>query len=607
MILLIALLAGEAPAQEILTIGEKDRDGNYRDKDNPGEIKPEFVNNRISDINSVLDIRINLDAVNRKVGEFYEERLPVDLAKKISLVRIALEQRNQSLTRIEAIVKSYDYNLFKIDIQAYDRYISSLAAEAQALLAIINIDPRIKEEYFKAASTEDRYTAVYIAAAKVLPDLEDEFRRFARESGIYIQFGGWLVTKHQNVPIHLEGFDDIAPQTPYEVDRWQFIPTDDQIKELEQLQELAKKNRDLGLSILKITAQNQLEALKALGNMKLQQLAEKLDTELVQVLTRFGQSIEPELRAALDSIKALPPAVKGFAGELEARLKYYENIIIVKDIDVEEFLSHAQSDVNFITRDEGPALLKRIESAGKQIKALEPRVRAMADSTVIILKKLEEDFASEYRSIKAFAGKKASEIIYGVELDMAALEFGEEVYKLTLTDLAESTELDLVNTGIRTDGDRLVLKMTVSDKNAVQARTLETREIYLFRVLPHVITTVGVVFADPLAQTAIQTQFQMAPSCNFLFKGLGDQKCRRKSVAYNRLFDWGLGLHLSAPDFDKDDVPEIAAGVVVSTLHDYLQCGFAFNVFTGDPYWFFGLRFPVPTFNIGASGQAQVE
>jgi hypothetical protein len=231
----------------------------------------------------------------------------------------------------------------------------------------------------------------------------------------------------------------------------------------------------------------------------------------------------------------------------------------------------------------------------------------LTDSLRYNFKKLEEEFNSGYKSFEALARKKASEIIYGVQLDIAALEFGEEVYKLTLSDLPASVELDLINTGIRSDGDRLVLKMIVADKNSMQSRTLESREIYLFRILPHVITTVGVVFADPLAETEIQAQFQMAPSFNFLFKGLGDQKCRRKSVAYNRLFDWGIGLHLAAPDFDKDDVPEIAAGVVVSTLHDYLQGGFAFNIFTGDPYWFFGLRFPIPSFNIGASSQAQVE
>ena len=129
----------------------------------------------------------------------------------------------------------------------------------------------------------------------------------------------------------------------------------------------------------------------------------------------------------------------------------------------------------------------------------------------------------------------------------------------------------------------------------------------MFKVLPHIITTVGVIFADPLANNAVQTQFQMAPAYNVIFKGFCDQGCRRKSVIYNRLFDWGVGLHISAPDFDKDDVPEIAAGVVISSLHDYLQGGFAFNLFTGDPFWFFGLRFPIPSFNMSASSPGTIE
>ena len=110
----------------------------------------------------------------------------------------------------------------------------------------------------------------------------------------------------------------------------------------------------------------------------------------------------------------------------------------------------------------------------------------------------------------------------------------------------------------------------------------------------------GVIFADPLARTNVKTQFQMAPYYNLIFKGLFDQKIRRKSVTYNRILDWGIGLHISAPDFDGDDVPELGTGIVVSVLHDYIQSGIAINVFTGDPYWYFGLRLPIPSFNIGS-------
>jgi hypothetical protein len=605
--LLFIFIAGQVSAQQILTIGEKDRDGNYRDKDNPGQIRAEYIDNRIADINSILEIKIDMASVYNKAGEFYNEPLPQELSGKISKILLALEQRNSSLERIDEIVKSYDYSYFRSDSLAYDNYIASLAVEAQALNAILNIDKRIKDEYFRLTGAEDLYSGVYQAASNVLPELENEFEKFAQESGIYIQFGGWLVTKHQNVPIHLEGFDDITPQAPFEVDRWQFIPTAEQLKELNDLQQLAKENRDLGLSILRTIAQNQVIAIKAFGELKFKALNYKLGTELMKLEETAASITTPEFHLLINSIAGLQNGLEIFSEEITARMKYYEGLTDLKDIEIKEFLVHAEADIDFILNENGPWLKKIIKEIETNFTNLKPAHQELADSIRTRFELLRNEFTSNFRAFEASARKKASEIIYGVELDEAAFKFGEDVYKLTLSDIPEAAELDLVNTGVRSDGDRLVLKLVMTDKGSPYQKTLETREIYLFRVLPHVITTVGVVFADPLARTEIQAQFQMAPSFNLLFKGLGDQKCRRRSVAYNRMFDWGLGLHLAAPDFDKDDVPEIAAGVVVSTLHDYLQGGFAFNIFTGDPYWFFGLRFPIPSFNIGASSQVQVE
>lgn len=607
LIFLLLFLFGNVFSQEILTVYEKDKDGNYRDKENPGEIRDEFKNNKIADINSVLDIRIDHEALTAKVGTIYSAGLPDGLSGKISAIRLAMEQRNRSLENIREIVGRYDYHNFKNNPAAYDQYIADLQSEAKALTAILAIDERIRRKYFSLAGDDELYSGVYKAAEAVLSDLETEFRAYTAEKGVYIRFGGWLITKNQPVPIHLEGFDDITPQAPYEVDRWQFIPTKEQLEELESLKELARQNRDLGLSILKVTMQNQVDAIKAFGEMKFQEINQRLGYEL-QKLTEDAENITgAELRALINNLAMLQNALEGFSAEVKFRLNYYEELGDLKSIDVKEFLSHAESDIDYILNDQGPWIKNQVAEIVTGFQNLRPAFKELTDSTRSRFELLKTEITSELQAFEASAIKKAGEFLYGAEFDESTLEFGEEVYKLALSDLPSSVDLDLVYTGIRTDGDRIVLKMVVSDKQSPQAKTLESREIYLFRVLPHVITTVGVVFADPLAKTQIQTQFQMAPSFNFLFKGLGDQKCRRKSVAYNRLFDWGMGLHLSAPDFDKDDVPEIGAGVVVSTLHDYLQGGFAFNVFTGDPYWFFGLRFPIPSFNIGASSKVEME
>ena len=601
LFLLVKLLA----AQDIMTIIEKDKDGKYLDNENI--IKDNYINNKIADINSVIEIQLNGDLLYSRIGSIYTERLPDQLSEKIRLLVLAMEKRNQTLTRLNDIVQSYDYEKFKSDTAAYNKYINDLSSETQVIYEIEKIDDRIAEEAEKYEDPDEMYSGVYHAAAKVLADMENEIEQFSKDQGVNIQFGGWLITKNQNIPVHFQGFDDIAPQDPYEVERWQFIPTEEQKNDFIELQRLAKENKDLGLNILKVTAQNQLEAIKAFGNLKLQQLAQKLITDIKLIEEDFSGNIEPGLQQVFDSMISLETDISEFLKNIDTRLGYYRNLSFVKDYMLVEFLEHARDDIRFITEGDGLMLKTKIELIGNQLSGLSQEILNSATNVKEQFIILEDEYVDGYKSFKTFVIKGAREIISGRELDMAALEFGGNVYKHSLSSIPGSAEIDLVNTGVRTDGDRLAIKMVVSDKRAEQPILLESRELYMFRVLPHIVTTVGVIFADPLANTAIQTQFQMAPSFNILFKGIGDQGRRRKSVIYNRLFDWGIGIHIAAPDFNKDDVPEMAAGIVISSLHDYLQSGFAFNVFTGDPYWFFGLRFPVPSFNISTSTPGRME
>jgi hypothetical protein len=601
-VLLLNFLVSQISAQNILKIIEKDRDGKYLDKNDI--IKEDYINNKIVDINSVLDIQIDRTNLISGIGEFYKKSLPDQLSEKINTLASAMKYRNEILTKIDKIVRSYDYEKFKSDTVSYNTYIDELQKVAWETYKIEKIDDRISDEVVKYEDSDKLFSAVYEAAGKVLIDMEVEIEQFSKDEGVHIQFGGWLITKNQNIPIHLQGFDEIAPQDPYEVERWQFIPTDQQLQEIKEIQQLAKENRDLGVNILNSIAQNQLQAFKRFGSMKLQELVLKLDTETKNVSESLGSSIDPRLKQAVDSIINLNVTILAFKNNLDEKLNYYSTISFVKEYALEDFIKQAAEDIRFITTGDGLILKNKIEKLGAQLSQIDDAILQSAQNVKALFGNLHTEFISGFNSFEASVRKKAEELIMGKKLDIAALEFGNEVFKLTLSDLPQHTELDLFNTGVRTDGDRLVLKLAVSDKNTVKPITLETRELYMFKVLPHIISTVGVIFADPLANTGVQTQFQMAPSYSVLYKGLGDQDCRRKSVVYNRLFDWGIGLNISAPDFNKDDVPELGAGVVISCLHDYLQSGFAFNVFTGDPYWFFGLRFPIPSFNVSTSSTA---
>ena len=87
-----------------------------------------------------------------------------------------------------------------------------------------------------------------------------------------------------------------------------------------------------------------------------------------------------------------------------------------------------------------------------------------------------------------------------------------------------------------------------------------------------------------------------------LAKGFFDRRWRQRSSAYHTLVDIGIGLNVCAPDFDRDGIPELGVGLVLSLFRDYVQGGIGYNVFLDKRYGFFGLRLPLPSFSLVGSG-----
>ena len=585
--------------QNIINVTEKDRNGKYLNKD--GTFKDGYTNNKIVDINSVLQIDLDKDKILREVDSIYGYQLPADLASKLKALNEFIKNRNKNLSKISAAINNYDYEKFKDEANRaeFEKNVQILQESVDIIAEIKKVDERINELFRTNYSfyTGSRYEKYYQAAADVIPLLEEEIEEFTNENGIYFQFGGWLYRNKETIAIHFPGFDDIAPQEAYEVDRWQFLPSPKQLDELKEIQKLAKENVDKGLNILEITAKKQLEAIKSFGTMELNNLLKNVTDEITRV--KSTTTAPDDVLSIMNEIESLQAEINSFKAKLDLKLANYNSLGSLKEIKLETFLTQAKIDIDFIKND-GQILLDRIDTIGNHFKKLQQDVINSSGEIKPLFEKLKSEYANGFISIKSSAQSIFESVLKGSEVDIAALEFGENVYKLAFTDIPESTDLDLVTTGMRSEGDRLALKMIVAGKDN-KKHMLESKEIYMFKVLTHVESTVGVIFADPFTPTNISTTFQMAPCYNLLFKGLTDQKARRRSIAYNRLFDWGFGLHVSAPDFNKDDVPEIGFGVVVSCLNDYLQTGVAYNVFAGVPYWFFGCRIPIPTFNSGIS------
>lgn len=571
--------------KSVFSVLERDRDAGYQDKDST------YINNRIVDINSILQIDLDMGIITSKVAS-NTEGLPAGIGEKISKLTKALKERKQVLKAFDSLLKSYDYETFKKIPKKNEEWAAAMQRSAISVVDLWDVSSFIEFGDPNDKNVSSRPGPTYQRAQIELTRMSKEVEDFANKQGVYIQFGAWLYSKkNQNTPLHIPGFDSIKPQTPYEVDRWRILPTKDQLMQLQEASNLAKENKDKGLSVLKETIDIQVEQLEEVLKGQFNALIDSLDSQAQQI-------VDDRIKPITTEIASFKENLESFKNDVKQRISYYEDLNIDSELSVIQVLTRIESDVDFIKND-GQALL---DQATKLYDAIEKLI----NSTINNVDALEEFAKNIKNQLKIWLDttlektniSKIKELLQGTPVDFELLKFSDKVFKLSLKDLPKQADLDLYTAGVRQSGDRIAFKFEITSKE----KTLytENREVYMFRILPHIESTVGVIFADPLARTNVKTQFQMAPYYNLILKGLWDQKIRRKSVAYNRIFDWGIGLHVSAPDFDGDDVPELGAGLVVSILHDYVQTGAAINVFTGDPYWYFGLRLPVPSFNIGS-------
>lgn len=584
-LLLFGQAAGQTDDKRIIDITEKDRDGNWKDKN--GIAKDKYKNNGIADINSILAVSLNHSALVSRAAV----GLPPELANKLDALQKAVLERKANLQALEAISGSYNYELFESNDELYADYIQKFQVQAQKIEDLKAIDPRIRRYALEIEGYEFFFSRYYIAAERVLKEMEAEATTVASEKGVRVQFGAWLVRKDRNVELHLEGFDNVVAPEGYEVDRWQVMPTPEQLAQLKELQATARANKEVSFKLVKDFALNKV---KNLLESTVRQLQDKIDEPYEELRALNAGNLE-QFNTIVTDAKLLLKKSETFLAAMKDRISYYENLESVEDRELTTLLSKCKDDIDFLS-----STMQEIATDATSLHAKIIILSAEGQNILKSLKLFAEEakllLTAEIKALLENAKQNASILFYGAKIDIEALKFSDKIYKLSLQEMPLETALDLYNSGVRSEGDRIVFKFNLSDR-AAKVLVTESFEIQLFKVLPHITSTVGIIFADPFTSTKIQTQFQMAPYYNIIFKGFFDSGIRRRSVAYNRLFDWGAGLHVSAPDFDKDDVPELGVGVVVSLLHDYVQSGIAYNVFTADPYWFFGIRIPFPTFN----------
>jgi len=576
---LFLLLSGStltSSAQSIISIRETDQNNKtYDDKHN-------------ADINSRLTVRFDRSAFIRKVNTIgIGSPLPPDAVNLINVLYEGSRKVDVWSKGMEDAVRSH----VRGDKNSLPAFLQQTSAIAQEIITVFDRDPQTRDYFESYDSIDDIWGGITYALNKRIADLEQQLADGGAYNDVRVQIGGWLMHNNQPAPLHFNGLDENPLGEYYEVERWKFTLTDSQLSQLEDIQKWVKSSQQREMNINEILRG---EYVRQFTDLLQQQL--KTDFEDFRKEGEKALSVLQDQQVVTD-VKQIIAQGDHIKNLLNEKVRYYQTLDNNASYSMTGFLSRLQSDVTAInssfTKMKGllSAFQTDIPAATAEVKAQCANLITMAsgklnDLTTMLIPDDLLQFGREERRLAELA-----------------LRFSDKVFSLALGDIPAEASTDLLYAGFRESGDRVVVRMQVINTASKRNLLEESHSVTLYQILAHIEATVGIIFAHPLTPTKIEKDVQMAPYYNVLFKGIFgmSQKWKRNSSLPNNLLDLNFGLHVSSPDFDKDDVPELGLGVVASTLHDYLQFGWAYNLFQGANYVFVGFRLPIPTISMGRS------
>lgn len=594
--MLLASLPGWS--QHLISVEELDDDGRSR----------LLTDGRIVDVNSTLNLKIDKPALEREIGKRPQPGLPPDFVNRLNTVRELLQAREQTARLFAEATTMYAQSPEKIG-PGYDRFVEAVSAATEPALRLVTRFPEIRTKFNVLAETlaegnpAREAELVFEAAGTVIQEWETQLDDFLRRNGVYVQMGAWLVRPSGETPLHLAGFDTYREGPRYVIERFAIALTDEQKQQLADLDRLAKQiNQRL---------EREQDSSRVNAGVVLQNVLKEFEkTATFRELNRLKLLVDSLSKAHATTGDALPGLLTPLQTDLTAytdrvrkTVERYRNpatgltgdaLLGQVNQDLSDLLAATRATLQAVGGNHLPTLQK-------SLTALTTRVKADAQLVVRTAEAVKEAAEADVASLRG-ALEPLLRFFRPASFDETALRFSDKVKKLSLDELPTTTSLSIPNAGPREEGDFLVLRIG-SGFGEREVQFLETRRLYLYKTIPHVETTVGIVFADPWsAQSPLLRKFQAAASYSVLLKGVFDRGIRRRKVSYHRVMDAGIGLNVAATDFDKDDIPELGIGLVVSLFRDYVQGGIGYNVFLDKGYGFFGLRIPMPTFNLVGSG-----
>jgi hypothetical protein len=570
----------------VLSVNERGSDGD----------KVSLVDGATVDIGSTLLIAVDKAALRRVAVERRPSSRSQELVGRFTAATERLQRLNRLATPLQKATHTYGNSPTDANLVGLRQATGAVAAAVVELLESLQKQASegdaIAQQLWATMDTKleqrlddsERLAVVADAAREEMALVRAELEATLHSKNVYIQMGAFLVTDDGAYARHLDGFDDVAPVERYELDRWKLALSDEENQKLAAAAQAATVLNAGGLpDLLKSAGPKLVEDLFKRTDEKLRILADE-----AQAATRAGTPLADELKS---EVLALGEDSKAFRSLLEALLSKYRT---ASPQPASELLSGSNADLNNLAY-RGRKLIERVKAIEEKLKKLAAGAAAAAVKLTgacgDVLRALTDDLVGNLSAVAGLANVAVA--------DVEALSLSDKVKRLSVEELPDATDFDLRDAGRRAAGDQVVLKLVMGFGQS-KATTVQTQRFVMQRLLVHIETQAGLIFTYPMGGT--DPRWLAAPAYSVLLKA----GCSQWS-AWNRFLRPGLGLNISAPDFDRDGVPELGVALTASIFRDIVQGGFGYNIFAKSWYGFFGIGLPLPTFGGGTGASAERE
>jgi hypothetical protein len=539
------------------------------------------------DINSTVLVTLDRTALReRAVGA----AVPTQVIQDLSRISRVLEGLTAKLTLHQTALATLA--AAPEDPQALNAAISTASDLASPLLGIGELAlqrPALMSILTRrrAANRQDTSIPTSIADARARAEaateymilLQSQVDSVARQNGVRVRLGAFLVRANGGeVPLHLRGFDSIAPQQTLIIPQYQLFLSQAQIQELNRAQQAARDYRAAiaaGQNITPVTV--------------VREYARSLFRQDLQCVDQLRQQVNTFPAGLQQPRDAVVLAAESFVRRWdELRTRYTQT-------ESADLLVGVQAELRDL-QERGSALLNAWAELRRAAQATGAGALATIDALQGCATTLQSNVVQGIRQVLDGNGLADA----GTALANATLDFSDKVLSLDLASVPASTEFSLTQAGPRDPGDQVVLRLVTSRGNAEQYS--ERRSVPIQRIVPHLKLAVSMIWMErgQLPDDDESGRWHPAASYSIVAKRFmpWEKGWARRSGFYAQVFDPGLGINLSAPDFDHDDTPEFAVGPVVSVFRDYLQGGYSYNFQESQWTWFVGIRLPIPSATI---------